>query len=51
VKPSIKAILASGYLEPDARTFMKKEGILYIIGKPYDPTEILKLIHTILHET
>jgi two-component system, cell cycle sensor histidine kinase and response regulator CckA len=50
VKPSIKAILASGYLEPDARTFMRNEGILYIIGKPYEPTDILKLIHTILHE-
>jgi two-component system, cell cycle sensor histidine kinase and response regulator CckA len=50
-KPSIKAILASGYLEPERRTLMKKEGILYIVGKPYEPNEILKLIDKTLHDS
>ena len=43
-KPSVRAIVASGYLEPMIRSEMLKAGVLDTIQKPYDFSELLAKI-------
>ncbi|PYJ12136.1 MAG: hypothetical protein DMF06_00600 [Verrucomicrobia bacterium] len=45
-KPGVRAIVASGYLEPTIRSEMLKAGVLDTIQKPYDFSELLAKIRS-----
>jgi two-component system cell cycle sensor histidine kinase/response regulator CckA len=47
-KPSVRAIVASGYLEPNLRSEMLKAGVLDTIQKPYDFREMLQKIRSVI---
>ncbi|MEK7263201.1 MAG: ATP-binding protein, partial [Bacteroidota bacterium] len=48
IQPRIKAILASGYLDPAIRAQMNKEGVRDFMQKPYDPQAILQKIREVI---
>jgi PAS domain S-box-containing protein len=48
LNPSVKIILASGYLDPRLKSEILRGGIAGYIGKPYSPNEILKAIRVAL---
>jgi signal transduction histidine kinase/ActR/RegA family two-component response regulator len=50
-KPSVRAIVASGYLEPNLRSEMLKAGVLDTIQKPYDFREMLQKIRSVIGES
>ena len=43
-RPGVRAIVASGYLEPAMRSEMLKAGVLDTIQKPYDFSDLLAKI-------
>jgi PAS domain S-box-containing protein len=45
-KPGVRAIVASGYLEPTIRSEMLKAGVIDTIQKPYDFSELLAKIRS-----
>jgi PAS domain S-box-containing protein len=47
-KPSVRAIVASGYLEPNLRSEMLKAGVIDTIQKPYDFREMLEKIRAVI---
>lgn len=47
-RPGVRAILASGYLEPAVRSEMLKAGVLDTIQKPYDFNELLAKIRSVI---
>ena len=47
-KPGVRAIVASGYLEPNLRSEMLKAGVLDTIQKPYDFREMLRKIRSVI---
>jgi two-component system cell cycle sensor histidine kinase/response regulator CckA len=47
-KPDVRAIVASGYLEPNLRSEMLKAGVIDTIQKPYDFREMLDKIQSII---
>ena len=49
-KPGVRAIVASGYLEPNLRSEMLKAGVLDTIQKPYDFREMLQKIRSVIGE-
>ncbi len=49
-KPDVRAIVASGYLEPNLRSEMLKAGVIDTIQKPYDFREMLEKIRTVIGE-
>jgi PAS domain S-box-containing protein len=48
VKPTVRVIIASGYLEPAMRSEMLKAGVIDTIQKPYDFRELLVKIRSII---
>jgi FixJ family two-component response regulator len=46
----VRAIVASGYLEPNLRSEMLKAGVIDTIQKPYDFREMLEKIQSIIGE-
>jgi CheY-like chemotaxis protein len=48
IKPDVRIILASGFLEPSVRDEMTKVGITTFVEKPYVPDEILRNIREIM---
>ncbi|HTP12991.1 MAG TPA: PAS domain S-box protein, partial [Bacteroidota bacterium] len=48
INPRIKAIFASGYLEPNLKSELLKAGVKDFIQKPYIPVEILKKVRETL---
>ncbi len=48
MKPNVRAIVASGYLEPHVRSEILKAGVLDTIQKPYDFREMLVKIRSII---
>ncbi len=48
IKPSVRAIVASGYLEPSLRSQMLKAGVIDTIQKPYDFQELIERIRSII---
>ena len=48
MNPNVKAIFASGYLEPQLKTELLKAGVMDFIQKPYIPAEILKKVRDTL---
>ncbi|MDQ6912305.1 MAG: PAS domain S-box protein [Verrucomicrobiota bacterium] len=47
-KPSVRAIVASGYLEPAMRSEMLKAGVIDTIQKPYDFRELIEKIQSVI---
>jgi len=48
IKPSVRAIVASGYLEPSVRSEILKAGVIDTIQKPYDLYELIEKIHGVI---
>ncbi len=48
MNPKVRAIFASGYLEPNLKSELLKAGVKDFIQKPYVPTEILKKVRDTL---
>src|SRR5450432_464830 len=48
IKPSVRAIVASGYLEPNLRTEILRAGVLDTVQKPYDFREMIEKIRSIV---
>ena len=46
-KPEVKAVIVSGYLEPDLRHRMQNAGISYVIAKPYVPDDVIEALETL----
>ncbi|NUQ82455.1 MAG: PAS domain S-box protein [Bacteroidetes bacterium] len=46
ILPSVPFILASGYIDPDERQALEKQGITAFIEKPYRPEELASVIRT-----
>ncbi|MBA2270845.1 MAG: response regulator [Chthoniobacterales bacterium] len=49
-KPDVRAIVASGYLEPAMRSEILKEGVIDTIQKPYDFRDLVEKIRAIIGE-
>ena len=47
-KPSVRAIVASGYLEPLMRSEILKAGVIDTIQKPYDFRELVEKIESVI---
>ena len=47
-RPGVRAIVASGYLEPTIRSEMLKAGVLDTIQKPYDFNDLLTKIRSVI---
>jgi DNA-binding NarL/FixJ family response regulator len=47
-KPGVRAIVASGYLEPALRSEMLKAGVIDTIQKPYDFNDLLAKIRLVI---
>jgi len=50
LNPGIRALFASGYLEPSPRSEILKSGMSDILNKPYHIKEILKAVRETLDE-
>ncbi len=50
INPSVKAILASGYFDPNVKMDLLKAGAKDFIQKPYIPDQILKRIREVIDE-
>ncbi|HXA08870.1 MAG TPA: response regulator [Chthoniobacterales bacterium] len=48
IKPSVRAIVASGYFEPNLRTEILRAGVLDTVQKPYDFREMIEKIRSIV---
>jgi len=48
--PNVKAVLASGYLDPGLKAEILKAGARDFIQKPYEPNDILKKIREIIDQ-
>lgn len=48
IKPDVRAIVASGYLEPSLRSEILKAGVIDTVQKPYDFREMLAKIRSII---
>ncbi|MEP6809322.1 MAG: ATP-binding protein [Chthoniobacterales bacterium] len=48
IKPDVRAIVASGYLEPSLRSEILKAGVLDTLQKPYDFNDMLDRIRAII---
>ncbi len=48
IKPKVKVIIASGYLDPNAKSELLKHGAKDFVQKPYEPNEILEKIREVL---
>ncbi|TGL76727.1 PAS domain-containing sensor histidine kinase [Leptospira yasudae] len=49
INPAIRAILASGFIEPNKKTKLLREGVIDVLQKPYATVEILNKIKTAIH--
>lgn len=50
IKPAVKFIIASGYIEPAEKSEILKSGARAIIQKPFVPNEMLRKIRQVLDE-
>ncbi len=47
-EPNVRAIVASGYLEPSVRSEILKAGVLDTIQKPYDFRDLIAMIQSVI---
>ncbi len=50
IRPDVKAILVSGYLEPEMKADLLRTGARAFVQKPYVPSELLRVIRQTLAE-
>ena len=50
IKPNVRAIVASGYLEPALRSEILRAGVLDTVQKPYDFREMMEKIRSVIGE-
>jgi CheY-like chemotaxis protein len=50
IKPGVRAIVASGYLEPNLRAEILRAGVLDTVQKPYDFREMMEKIRAVIGE-
>jgi two-component system cell cycle sensor histidine kinase/response regulator CckA len=50
IKPSVRTIVASGYLEPNLRTEILRAGVIDTVQKPYDFRDLIERIRSIIGE-
>jgi CheY-like chemotaxis protein len=48
LNPAVQVVFASGFLEPELKTEMLKNGVKAFVQKPYEPDEVLVLIRRLL---
>jgi DNA-binding NtrC family response regulator len=48
ISPTVRMVLASGYLDPRAKVEMVRAGARDFIAKPYEPDEMVKVIRAAL---
>jgi DNA-binding response OmpR family regulator len=48
IKPDVRTIVASGYLDPVVRSEMLRAGVLDTVQKPYDFREMLEKIRSLI---
>jgi PAS domain S-box-containing protein len=48
INPDVRVILAGGFLEPELRAEMLKQGARAFVQKPYDPEDILVILREVL---
>jgi len=48
--PNVKVIFASGYFEPDVKSELLKDGAKGFIQKPYEPSDVLRIIRNVLDQ-
>jgi two-component system, cell cycle sensor histidine kinase and response regulator CckA len=48
INPGVKAILASGYFDPELKQEIIKSGAKHFIQKPYQPTDVLSKIRHLI---
>ncbi len=48
IKPGVRVIVASGYLEPNLRTEILRAGVIDTVQKPYDFRELMERVHSIV---
>ncbi|HEY1267922.1 MAG TPA: PAS domain S-box protein [Candidatus Binatia bacterium] len=48
--PSVRAVIASGYLEPELKSEMYRAGIEYFLQKPYVPTDVVDKLDRLLQD-
>ncbi len=47
-QPTVRTILATGYITPDQRSMMLSEGVIDILPKPYVPNDLLKRLREVI---
>jgi DNA-binding NtrC family response regulator len=50
LNPKIRALLASGYIDPDQKSEILKSGVMNFLHKPYKMEEVLKAIRETLDQ-
>jgi len=48
MRPGLKCVIASGYMEPNQRAEVSKSGVKDFIQKPYDPLDVTRKIRDML---
>lgn len=48
LNPKVKFIIASGYLEPELKERITKEGVYHCLQKPYEIDEVLRIVRNAL---
>ena len=48
LKPSVRAIVVSGYLEPAQRSEILKAGVIDTVQKPYDFRDLVEKIQSVI---
>ncbi len=48
MNPKVKAIIASGFIEPNQKSEILKSGVKEFVQKPYDPQEVLRKVRIVL---
>jgi CheY-like chemotaxis protein len=48
INASLKAVIASGYIEPETRSKLFESGVNEFVTKPYEPASILKVVRQAL---
>jgi two-component system, cell cycle sensor histidine kinase and response regulator CckA len=46
--PAVRVVIASGYLEPEAKNKMYGAGIKHFVSKPYMPEEVVKTLQSFM---
>jgi two-component system, cell cycle sensor histidine kinase and response regulator CckA len=50
INPAVRAIFATGYVEPSVRNEMTRQGAQHFVQKPYVPKQLFKQVESILQE-